>query len=420
MRILFLTNFYPPHALGGQGASCQQMVEGLRRRGHEAVVLTSMHGVDNRPVAADGVYRWLYLEMDFAPWRNALLFFSERRRREKHNTHAFEQLLERFAPDLVFVWGMWNLSHALPALAEARCPRRVVYRFAEYWPTLPSQHELYWLAPGRRWYSRLPKWLVAQVALLLLSLGERRPQLRFEHAICVSEATRQVLSEAGLPMAQARVIHTGLDVQPYVNGRRRGVLATGEAPVAGTQLLRLLYAGRLAPQKGVETAITAVAELVHAQQLVQLLVAGDGNGDYVAQLRSLAGQKGLDEHVTFLGRVPAAEMPRLMHEADVLLVPSQWPEPFARVVLEGMACGLVVVATPLGGTSEIVVDGRNGLLFAAGDSKELAQKIVALAGDPAWRNRLAQAGRQTILEKFTLPVMLNNVESYLQQIVSAS
>jgi glycosyltransferase involved in cell wall biosynthesis len=411
MRILFLTNFYPPHALGGQGTSCQQMVEGLRRRGHEAVVLTSMHGVDNRPVAADEVYRRLYLEMDFTPWRNALLFFSERRRREKHNTHAFEQLLERFAPDLVFVWGMWNLSHALPALAEARCPRRVVYRFAEYWPTLPSQHRLYWQAPGRRWYSRLPKWLVAQVALLLLNLGERRPQLRFEHAICVSEATRQVLSEAGLPMAQARVIHTGLDVQPYANGDR--------SPATGGPL-SLLYAGRLSPEKGVETAITAVAELVRAQQPVQLLVAGDGNADYVAQLRFLAGQKGLDEHVTFLGRVPAAEMPRLMHEADVLLVPSQWPEPFARVVLEGMASGLVVVATRLGGTSEIVVDGRNGLLFAAGDSKDLAAKIGALAGDPARRGRLAQAGRQTVLEKFTLPVMLNQVESYLQQIVSAS
>jgi glycosyltransferase involved in cell wall biosynthesis len=89
-------------------------------------------------------------------------------------------------------------------------------------------------------------------------------------------------------------------------------------------------------------------------------------------------------------------------------------------VLEGMAAGLVVVATPLGGTSEIVVDGRNGLLFAAGDSKDLAEKIVALAGDPARRGRLAQAGRQTVLEKFTLPVMLNHVESYLQQIVSAS
>jgi glycogen synthase len=410
MRILFLTNFYPPHALGGQGRSCEQMVDGLRRRGHEAVVLTSMHGVDNRPVATEGVYRRLYLEMDFTPWRNALLFFSERRGREKHNVHAFEQLLDRFAPDLVFVWGMWNLSHMLPALAEARCPGKVVYRFAEYWPTLPSQHRLYWLAPGRRWYSRLPKWAARQVALLLLNLSERRPQLRFEHAICVSEATRQVLSEAGLPMAQARVIHTGLDVQPYLNGGEPRTPANGGA-------LRLLYAGRLSPEKGVETAITAVAELVNSQTPVQLQVAGDGNADYVARLRALAGQKGLDEYVTFLGHVPAAEMPRLMHEADVLLVPSQWPEPFARVVLEGMACGLVVVATPLGGTREIVVDGHNGLLFTAGDGQELARKIVALAQDSAWRDRLAQAGRQTVLEKFTLPVMLNHVESYLQEIV---
>jgi glycosyltransferase involved in cell wall biosynthesis len=112
-------------------------------------------------------------------------------------------------------------------------------------------------------------------------------------------------------------------------------------------------------------------------------------------------------------------MPGRMRQADVLLVPSNWPEPFARVVLEGMICGLVVVATPLGGTSEIVVDGHNGLLFTAGDSRDLAQKVTTLARDPALRNRLAQAGRQTVMEKFTLPVMLDKVESYLHEVADS-
>jgi glycogen synthase len=415
MRILFLTNFYPPHVLGGQEYSCRQIVNGLRQRGHETAVLTSMHGVRNKPVVADGVYRWLYLEMDFTPWRNALLFM-HRKGRERHNLHAFKRLLSQFEPDVVFVWGMWNLSHSLPALAESHCPGKVVYRFAEYWPTLPPQHELYWLAPGRRWYSRFPKWLARQVALPLLAADDDRPPLRFEHVICVSEATRRVLGQAGLPVANARVIHTGLDVHKYTNGSRRN-----DGSDNGKQL-KLLYAGRLAPQKGVETAIKAVAELIFERGVpgLTLDVAGDGNGDYVERLRSLATEAGLDRHVSFLGRVPAEEMPRLMHQADVLLVPSRWPEPFARVVLEGMVCGLVVVATPLGGTSEIIVDGENGLLFAAGDSKELAQKVAALHLDPAFRNRLAQAGRHTVEKKFTRPLMLNKVENYLQEIVANS
>jgi glycogen synthase len=414
MRILFLTNFYPPHALGGQGHSCRQMVDSLRQRGHETAVLTSMHGMHNHPVAADGVYRWLYLEMDFTPWRNALLFL-QRKGRENHNLLALERLLSQFEPDVVFVWGMWNLSHALPALAEAHCPGKVVYRFAEYWPTLPTQHELYWLAPGRRWYSRFPKWLVRQIALPLLAADDERPPLRFEHVICVSEATRKVLAQAGLPVANARVIHTGLDVRQYTNGSGRHASSDEDKP------LKLLYAGRLAPQKGVETAIETVAELVLERGVtgVKLDVAGDGNVDYVARLRALAAAAGVDRHVSFLGRVPAEEMPGRMRQADVLLVPSNWPEPFARVVLEGMICGLVVVATPLGGTSEIVVDGHNGLLFTAGDSRDLAQKVTTLARDPALRNRLAQAGRQTVMEKFTLPVMLDKVESYLHEVADS-
>jgi glycosyltransferase involved in cell wall biosynthesis len=374
-----------------------------------------MHGVGNQAVVENGIYRWLYLEMDFTPWRNALLFFRERKRRESHNLDTFRRLLSQFAPDVVFIWGMWNLSHALPALAEAECPGRVVYRFAEYWPTLPSQYKLYWLAPGRRWYSRAPKWLVRQIALMLIG-DDRRPALEFQHAICVSAATRQVLVDAGIPVANARIIHTGLDVEKYTNGKRP------HRREESSEALRLLYAGRLTPQKGVETALEAMAELVvkRGMQRFRLTVAGDGEADYVAQLQGRTRQLGLDKHVSFLGRVPSDEMPQLMYASDVLLLPSTWPEPLARVVLEGMICGLVVVATPAGGTSEVVVDGWNGQLFAAGDSQALAEKLLTLAADEALRSRLARAGQQTVRERFTLPVMLDQVEGYLQTVVTTT
>lgn len=415
MRILFLTNFYPPHALGGQGNSCQQMVESLRQRGHEAAVLTSMHGVNNQPVADGGIHRWLYLEMDFTPWSNALSFFRERRQRGRHNLEAFTRLAQEFVPDLIFIWGMWNLAHSLPALAEEAFPGRVVYRFAEYWPTLPSQYKLYWLAPGRRWYSRVPKWIVRQAALLMLGDAQRTP-LRFEHAVCVSAGTRDVLVKAGIPVAQARVIYTGLDMAAYLKGDSR------EEQAAGDQGLRLLYAGRLTAEKGIETALQAMAELVFRRGMagVRLDIAGDGNVDYTAQLKARTAQLGLENQVTFLGRVPAESMPGLMRRADVLVAPSNWPEPLARVILEGMACGTAVVATPLGGTPEIVTDGQNGLLFPAGDSQALAEKLAMLAADEGLRRRLAEAGQQTVKERFTLQEMLNQVEGYLEEVAAAN
>ncbi|HZJ24036.1 MAG TPA: glycosyltransferase family 4 protein, partial [Anaerolineales bacterium] len=105
---------------------------------------------------------------------------------------------------------------------------------------------------------------------------------------------------------------------------------------------------------------------------------------------------------------------------DVLVLPSLWPEPFARVVLEGMVSGLVVIATPTGGTTEILTDGENGLLFAAGDAEDLAQKIICLATDPKLRRRLALAGQQTVIERFTKTKMMDEIESYLQEVFRSS
>jgi glycosyltransferase involved in cell wall biosynthesis len=109
-------------------------------------------------------------------------------------------------------------------------------------------------------------------------------------------------------------------------------------------------------------------------------------------------------------------MPRLLRKFDILLVTSTWAEPFARVVLEGMISGLVVVATPTGGTPEIVLDGENGLLFTPGDPEDLAKKIIRLVDDPALRKKLALSGKQTIMERFTMPKMMDEIEGFLQEV----
>ena len=213
MRVLFLTNFYQTYGSGGEEQSCQQVVEGLKQRGHTTLVLTSMHATDNRPVEVDEIYRSLYLEMDLVPLRHSLTFFTKRKAREKHNLQVLDRVLEKFDPDIIFIWGMWNLSRSLAGLAEARYPHKVIYRFATYWPTLPSQHEFYWRTPGRNWYSQLPKRVLGYVALAMLAREVQQYPLKFEYAICVSAAVRNVLVEAGVPVAHAQIVHTGLDIR---------------------------------------------------------------------------------------------------------------------------------------------------------------------------------------------------------------
>jgi glycosyltransferase involved in cell wall biosynthesis len=255
------------------------------------------------------------------------------------------------------------------------------------------------------------KGVLGRVALAMLAREDAPPPLKFEHAICVSAATRDKLVAAGVPIAQARIIHTGLEWVQYTNG---------DQPHSQdeNQELKLLYAGRLSADKGVETAIEAMAHLVHTHGLngATLSLAGSGSADYMDHLGQLVMRRGMDSHVTFLGWIPFEEMPHLMRQFDALLVPSRWPEPFARVVLEGMIAGLVIVATPVGGTSEIVRDGQNGLLFTPDDSEDLARQIARLAAEPQLRRSLARAGRQTIREEFTSERMLEQIESYLREV----
>jgi len=213
-------------------------------------------------------------------------------------------------------------------------------------------------------------------------------------------------------VADAHIIHTGLDVHPFANS----------SPPQWKQedATRLLYAGRLYPEKGVETIIEAMAKLVFEEHLSHLHfdVAGSGREEYQEQLNRLVRRLALTDHISFLGQVPAGDMPALLKRANILVVPSLWAEPFARVVLEGMAASAVVVAASTGGTGEIVVDGENGLLFSPGNSEELARQIMRLVMDPDLQQRLGCAGYQTVTSKFTFPTMLDSIEALLGSVAN--
>ena len=170
MKLLFLTNFYPPASRGGYEQWCQEVAEGLRNRGHDILVLTSRYGQDQDEKAEPGgIQRKLHLEMDLTPLLHSLRFFVGRVTRERANLAYLRQLIEDFAPDIVFIWGMWNLPRSLAESAEDMRPGRVVYYVADYWPTLPSQHEFYWQSPGRHWATQFPKRLLGTVARRILT-----------------------------------------------------------------------------------------------------------------------------------------------------------------------------------------------------------------------------------------------------------
>ncbi|HJS83384.1 MAG TPA: glycosyltransferase family 4 protein, partial [Nitrososphaera sp.] len=310
-----------------------------------------------------------------------------------------------FAPDLIFVWGMWALSKALPALAEQLFPGRVVYYLSDYWPSALDMHTTYWQSPARRWPMQVTKQVLSKVAMSMLA-KEGQPELKLEKVICVSARVRELLVEAGLPIQHARIIHGGTDIERFLDVRKRDY-HSGH--------LKLLYAGQLVRHKGVHTAIEAMARLVNQQGICQitLTLVGSGHPDYEAFLRDLIARERLQDFVTFHKLVSKEEMPALLQQFDVLVFPSIYEEPLARMTQEAMASGLVVVGTTTGGTREILRESETGLTFAPEDADGLAEQVTRLFNDPDLCCRLAQSGRQTVLENFTLDKMVKEIEVFL-------
>jgi glycosyltransferase involved in cell wall biosynthesis len=164
------------------------------------------------------------------------------------------------------------------------------------------------------------------------------------------------------------------------------------APVEPRRLtdgFELLFVGRLEPEKGIRTLLEAW-QIAALGEDAKLVVAGDGPIDTTGQ------------HVTPLGRVPRPELPALYAGADALVLPSirtaTFLEPWGLVVNEAMHQGTPVIASDAVGAvaGGLVRDGRNGLVFPAGDARALATRIEALAADEGLRERLGNAAREDV------------------------
>jgi glycogen synthase len=404
MRILFLSNFFPPARPGGYTQWCHEVAERLEERGHTIGVLTSRHERAKAPAGEQNIYRLLHLEGDLAYYQ-PLHFFTRWKKQHRENLVFLEHTVKDFAPNLIFVWGMWALSKALPALAEQLLPGRVVYYLSDYWPSALDIHTTYWQSPAQRWPIKVPKRVLSKVAMSMLA-KERQPDLKLEQVICVSARVRDLLVEAGLPIQSARIIHGGTDIERFPGVHERDYLSGN---------LKLLYAGQLVRHKGVHTAIEAMARLASRWRIdqIHLTLVGSGHPDYEAFLRNLVERERLQDYVTFQRPVSKDKMPALLNQFDVLVFPSIYEEPLARMTQEAMASGLVVVGTTTGGTKEILRDGETGFTFAPEDADGLAEQVTRLIIDPDLRCRLAQAGRQTISENFTLDKMVREIEAYL-------
>ena len=230
--------------------------------------------------------------------------------------------------------------------------------------------------------------------------------------IANSRASAAAFVEAGGRAENVRVIYNGIDPGPF------GSVAPAEVEelkeklgLPGAPIVSVF--GRLAPWKGQHVLLEALARLpgVHALLVGEALF---GESLYAQSLRELSKTLGVANRVHFVGF--RRDVARLMRLSDVVVHTSISPEPFGRVIVEGMLACRPVVASRAGGVTEIVEDGVNGVLVPPGNPEALADALTSVLRDPSRRHSLAVAGYETASSRFSLRGMLEGVEQQIREV----
>jgi glycosyltransferase involved in cell wall biosynthesis len=388
MKILVVTNLYPPHHVGGYELGCRDVVDKLRQRGHEIQVLTGdfKNSVAENPLAESHVTRTLH-------------FISGPLTQNKRTECAkLVQALKNFQPDVVYFWNQAGLCQWLPFAAHWHGARMAFF--------LSDTNFISW---------RIGAWLagVAQQNFLVRALFGKTFLVRgwpiVENRTChfCSDFIRQTAVNNGIAFAPRHsiVAHWGIELKNFT-----------ATPRPRWPVKKLLYAGQLISQKGVHTAIAALGLLAKENDFSELTLTLAGGGlapDYEKKIRALPAQLGIADKVVFLGQVARADLPRVYAEHDVLVFPSEWDEPFAITPLEAIHSGLAIVGTTTGGSGELFRNRETAMTFAAGDAVDCARAIRELCADKTLFQKISANAQREVREKHTLDAMVDKIERSL-------
>ncbi|HVG21952.1 MAG TPA: glycosyltransferase family 4 protein [Blastocatellia bacterium] len=404
MRILVISNFYPPHFIGGYELGCRDVIEELKVRGHQVCVLTSAYGVGG-PRQDGGVYRWLATDFGSETPTGAagLIKLS---RKETVNRRAFKRLCATFMPDLIYAWNLTHVSISVIFLAR-RMGLPVCYYVSDHW--LSRWESDWWYTQTNRSNRRLLIKLAWQPVKLYLRLAglSPGPGPDLSHVQFASLYLKRAAMEANKPVSAAEVIHWGVDTDKFTYGEASG--NTG----------RLLYVGQITSHKGVHTAVEALKIILEQPRHKSATLTVVGGPDYNNRIRSLVSSLGLEHNVIFTGLVAREELPGLYHRHDIFIFPSVWEEPFSIALLEALASGLAVVATQTGGSPEILESEVNALTFTKEDARGCAAQVLRFLNDAELFERVRQNGRRTVEGRFKFNSMVDEIERSLKTLVAS-
>ncbi len=231
--------------------------------------------------------------------------------------------------------------------------------------------------------------------------------------IAVSENIKKLLIEHGIKERKIEVIYnaTGFKIDADVSKKNR--LAKRSSLNINNNECVLGYVGRLSPEKGLAYLIEAISILLNSGISLKLLLIGDGSQRN--ELESIVKKKSLTSSVIFTGFQNDIE--NWIPAMDIFILPSL-TEGSPISILEAMAYGIPVIASAVGGVSELIESWKDGILVMPCKPDEIAKAVIALHVDIVLRNKIAEAGQDKLRLKYDIKNWINRIQSQYLDVIA--
>lgn len=354
MHILFVADVGIEKVIGGAERVLSSQVNGLRRHG-QRVSLLSLQACTERNRGAGRFFSsrvFLFL-------RGILGFWA-----------AFHRLLLKDPPDII------NFHQPLSALLVLlRTGRRSLPKVYTFHSSAPQEYATRILHSGNG-TSGLTLW--HRFNILLRKRMERYALARSQGILVLSSFSREILSKVhDVPARKVVLIPGGVDLEQFKPASNRPALRERIAP--GRSFV-LFTVRNLVPRMGLENLIEAMAQIVPKHPEVFLIIGGEG--PLKADLTALTQRLHLERAIRFEGFIPEESLATYYQAADLFILPTKMLEGFGLVTVEALACGTPVVATPVGGSVEILQGLDRRLICAGKDAHFLASRLSYFLAHP--------------------------------------
>ncbi len=433
MNICIVTDLFPPEG-GGSERSTYFLAKGLAKRGHNILVVMPHFG--QKTIYEEDkwfkIIRLQYLRAPDVPLvrniiKNELFYF--------YIAKKLKKIIIDQKIDLIHAQNILTIPPSIIAGRKTKTP--VIGTIRDYWPICFRRS---FIQPNGNvctgcTFNNLINCIHLEGMLSSFSMPIVIPYIyanlsikqfllnRADHIIAVSAAVRKHLLTrqpsdrshrfSHLLSQKISVIPNIMPVPPKTLTQSE-LLSMRYSYKFDKNDILVLYAGQLTYGKGILTLIQAIKRSLQKNTSIKLAILGKGPlVDHIKEINN-----SISDQLRYYGFLPYDKVLKFYQMADIVVSPSIWPEPLSRVIIEAMALGRPVIASNTGGTPEIIIHEKNGILIKPGDPIEIENALNRLVNDPDLRSRIGWEGQKTVEKQYNETIICDKILSLYNRVLS--